>query len=156
MNKLINWYGRLNIYYQLAPFLVLYAAICFLFSSDKLFQDEERYLWFAGNLLQGFFSPPMPDINLWSGPGYPALLASFMFLEVPLIGLRLINSALLYFSLLFTFKTLRFYSVKKTALIYTILLGSYFPIFRLLPMAMTECLAWLLISLLTQLAPNSM
>jgi len=148
MNKLINWYSGLNIYYKLAPFLVLYTTICLLFSRDKLLQDEERYLWFAENLLQGFFSPPRPDINLWNGPGYPALLATFMFFKVPVIGLRLVNGVLLYFSLVFTYKTLSFYSVKKTALVYTILLGLYYPIFQYPPLIMSEILAWFFISLI--------
>lgn len=148
MKKVINWYLGLNIFCKLIPFLLFYSALSLLFGKEKLIQDEERYVLFAENLLKGFFSPPLPNIDLWNGPGYPALLASFMFFKVPVAGLRLINGVLLYLSLIFTYRTISMYSSEKTALSYTVILGLYFPIFQYPPLLYSESLAWFLISLI--------
>ncbi|HNX79917.1 MAG TPA: hypothetical protein PKJ24_08535, partial [Prolixibacteraceae bacterium] len=69
MKKPITWYSGLNIYYKLIPFLLLYFAICIVYAQTKLYGDEARYLRFAHNILHGFYSPPYPDIDIWSGPG---------------------------------------------------------------------------------------
>lgn len=42
-----------------------------------LFGDEWRYLYYADNLLHGFYSPPA-RVFLWNGPGYPILLMPFV------------------------------------------------------------------------------
>ena len=42
-----------------------------------LFGDEWRYLYYANNLLHGFYSP-RDRIFLWNGPGYPLLLVPFV------------------------------------------------------------------------------
>ena len=144
---MILCYSRLNIYYRLTPFLLLYLTICIVFDKNVLRWDEEIYLWFSDNLIHGFYSPPYPGINLWNGPGYPAFLAPFKFFNPPLIGLRLLNGLLLYFSLIISYKTLSFYSSRNSSFLYTILLGLYFPIFEMLPLTMTECLSWFLVSL---------
>lgn len=149
MKKLTNWYSGLNIYYKLIPFLLLYLIICIVFAKNVLVGDEGRYLWFANNLLSGFYSPPYPDFNLWNGPGYPTFLAPFIFLKLPLIALRLLNGFLLYFSLVISYKTLSIYSSKRSAFLFTILLGLYFPIFEMLPLILTESLTWFLISLVS-------
>ena len=147
MKSLTKWYSGLNIYYKLIPFLLLYITICILFPKDVSIGDQGRYLHYANNLLSGFYSPPPPNIDLWSGPGYPAFLVPFVFFKVPLVGLRLLNAFLLYFSLIISYKTFSIYSSKKGAILYTILLGLYFPIFELLRQILTESLAWFLISL---------
>ena len=89
--------------------------ICILFSKNVFVDDEGKIPLFANNLLNGFYSPPYPDINLWNGPGYPVLLAPFLFLKFPFLALRLLNPFLLYFSLIFSYKTLSIYSSKKSA-----------------------------------------
>jgi len=147
MKRLSEWYSGLSIHYKLIPFLLFYLSICFLFAQNDLVGDEVTYLFFANNLLNGFYSPPYPEINLWSGPGYPAFLAPFMFLKLPLIVLRLLNGFLLYFSLVISYKTFNIYSSKKSAFLFTILLGLYFPIFEMLPFILTESLTWFLISI---------
>lgn len=43
----------------------------------NLFGDEWRYLYYAKNLLHGYFSPP-ERVFLWNGPGYPLFLAPFV------------------------------------------------------------------------------
>lgn len=147
MKRLAKWYSGLNIYYKLIPFLLLYSTICILFNQNNLFGDEPTYLYFANNLLNGFYSPPYPEIDLWCGPGYPTFLVAFIFFKLPLIGLRLLNGFLLYLSLIISYKTINIYSSKKSAFRYTIILGLYFPIFRVLPLIVTESLTWFLISI---------
>ncbi|MFA5973163.1 MAG: hypothetical protein WC780_12490 [Lentimicrobiaceae bacterium] len=149
MKKLTNWYSGLNVYYKLIPFLLFYLIICIVFAKNVLVSDEGRYLWFANNLLSGFYSPPYPDFDLWNGPGYPVFLAPFIFLKLPLIALRLLNGFLLYFSLVINYKTLSLYSSKRSAFLFTLLLGLYFPIFEMLPVILTESLTWFLISLVS-------
>jgi len=148
MNQLTEWYSRLNIWVKLIPFLLLYIAVCILLSKDTLEGDEGRYLGFADNLLHGFYSPPYPDIDLWNGPGYPMFLAPFIFFRIPLIIIRLINGFFLYFSLILSYKTFSLYSSQKTSIIFTFLLGLYYPIFELLPFILTECLTWFIMSLI--------
>lgn len=147
MNRLIKLYSGLNIYYKLAPFLLLYLTICIVFTQNKIIGDEVRYLAYANNLLNGFYSPSYPEVDLWNGPGYPLLLAPFLFFKLPLIVLRLLNGFLLYFSLIISYKTYSIYSSKKGAFLFTVLLGLYFPIFQNLPLIFTESLTWFLISL---------
>jgi len=148
MSKLINFYIRLNIYKQLFPLLVLYIIIAISFPKDPNFSDQGRYLGFADCILHGYYSLPFPDINLWNGPGYPIILAIFVFLKFSYAGLRVLNAFLLYFSLILCYKTIRIYSAKKQALLFTLMLGAYFPIYDMLRIMMTECLTWFLISLI--------
>jgi len=103
---------------------------------------------FANNLLNGFYSPPPPDINLWNGPGYPLLMAILLFFKLPILGIRLFNGVLLYLSLILTFKTINTYASRKEALFFTVLLGLYYPIYPKIPLVLTEAFAWFLISLI--------
>jgi 4-amino-4-deoxy-L-arabinose transferase-like glycosyltransferase len=127
---------------------LLYLIICIAFAPHEYVGDESRYLYFANNLLKGFYSPPYPEINLWNGPGYPLFLAPFIFLKLPLLALRLLNGLLLYFSLIISYKTFSIYSSKRSSFLYTVVLGLYFPIFEMLPLILTESLTWFLISLI--------
>jgi hypothetical protein len=148
MKRLTNLYLGLNIYFQLIPFLFLYLTKCFILAKNVLVGDEIRYVWYANNLLSGFYSPSYPEIYLWSGPGYPLFLAPFIFFKFPFIALRLLNVFLLYFSLIISYKTFSIYSSKKSSFFYTILLGLYYPIFEMLPLILTESLTWFLVSLI--------
>ncbi|RYE35802.1 MAG: hypothetical protein EOP42_05665 [Sphingobacteriaceae bacterium] len=151
MKKLLHWYFGLNIYIQLFPFLLLYLAICAKFAPANFVDDEERYVRFANNLLHGFYSPPLPNIDLWNGPGYPAIVASFLLFKLPLMAVRLFNGVLLYFSLALICKSINRYTSKKTALAFAFILGLYFPVFEKLPLILTECPTWFLISLICYL-----
>jgi len=148
MKRLIKWYSGLNIYYKLSPFLLLYLLISIVFAPNENVADEGRYLYLSNNLLNGFYSPPFPEINIWCGPGYPLFIAPFIFFKLPLMALRLLNVLLLYFSLIISFRTLSIYSSTKNAFLYTVVLGLYFPIFEMLPLIMSEPLTWFLISLI--------
>ena len=82
---------RNNSWFLFSPFLLLYLIISIAFAQNALVGDEGRYLAFAHNLLNGFYSPPAPEINLWNGPGYPLLISIILMLKLPLIAIRLIN-----------------------------------------------------------------
>ncbi|WP_299284902.1 glycosyltransferase family 39 protein [uncultured Mucilaginibacter sp.] len=148
MKKLLRWYSGLNIYLQLAPFLLLYLAICVVLAPHNFVDDEERYIRFARNILHGFYSPPLPNIDLWNGPGYPLVVAPFLLLKLPLMIIRILNALMMYASLVLVYKTIRLYASQKTALVCAILLGLYFPVYEKIPLVLTECLTWFLISLI--------
>lgn len=140
-------YTDLNIYLKLIPFLLFYVGICLVFSDNKTVSDESRYLMFAQNLLQGFYSPPPPNFNLWNGPGYPLVIASLLFLKIPLLFIKILNAFFFYFSLIISYKTFTKFASKNYSLLFTILLALYFPIYLDLPFILTESLTWFLISL---------
>jgi len=149
MKRLIKWYSGLSIYLKLLPFLLLYLVLIKLWVlPTNLAGDEGRYIMFSKNLLNGFYSPPFPDINLWNGPGYPIFITPFIALGIPFLVIRLFNGFLLYFSLIFVYETVLVYSSKRVALISAILVGSYFPAFQMLRFMHTETLSWFLISLI--------
>ena len=101
MKNAINRYFDLNPLLVFFPFLLLFILIILNFGSNKIIGDEVRYFNFANNILAGFYSPPSPDINLWNGPGYPLFLTPFVWLQTPLIILKLTNAFLQYFSIIF-------------------------------------------------------
>lgn len=146
MRRILDSYSRLGTYYKFLPFLIIYIVICLAFMPHKSVGDEGRYLFFADNLLNGFYSPAPPDINLWNGPGYPMFIAFFLFLKVPVSALPLLNAFLMYFSLVILYKTIVQYVPEKKALLACILLGLYFPIYIRIPFIFTESLTWFLVT----------
>ena len=63
-----------------APFLA--GFLCMIYRLNYtvpivLMGDEPRYLEYAQNLLNGYFSAK-GKVDLWSGPGYPLFLAPFI------------------------------------------------------------------------------
>lgn len=145
MRKFINWYSGLNVYVALIPFLIFYLLICFVFTRDRPHNDEVRYLLYTKYILNGYYSP-VPAIDLWSGRGYSAFLVPFLALKIPAMKLTFLNAFLLYFSLVIFNKTIGLYTLSKTISIYTVILGLYFPIYMSLPILLTECLTWFLLT----------
>lgn len=145
MRKFINWYSGLNIYVALIPFLIFYLLICLVFTRDRPYNDEVRYLLYTKYILSGYYSP-VPAIDLWSGRGYSAFLTPFLLLKIPAMKLTFLNAFLLYFSLVIFNKTIALYTLSKSISSYTVLLGLYFPIFMSLPQLLTECLTWFLLT----------
>lgn len=129
------------------PHLVVYLLLVLYFSQPSLRGDEERYLQFAQNLKNGFYSPPPPDINLWNGPGYPLLLLPVIALDLPLITIKLLNAVLLYLSAGFLLLTLRKLLSPKPAFLIALFFASYYPFFEILPLILTEAPAILLTTL---------
>jgi hypothetical protein len=113
--------------------------------------DEGSYLYFADNLLEGFYSPTEYEkIRLWHGPGYPLVLASLKKLGVNYIGLRYFNLLFLIISIILIFQIIklnRFENKYKYTLASLILLPWGIPIdFYVLH---TESLVLLLITLIS-------
>jgi 4-amino-4-deoxy-L-arabinose transferase-like glycosyltransferase len=142
MQKIAN-----NPYLLFSPFLVFFAIIVFKFHTDAFEGDESRYYQFAANLLNGFYSPPAPNINLWNGPGYPMVLMPFVALGLPLISITLLNALLHYLSIVLLFKSAKRYTSYRKALIVGICWGLYYTTYIQLPEMYTESLMYFLITL---------
>ncbi len=130
-----------------ALLLLLYLWIAAAGLRRPAVQDEIRYLGFADNLTHGFYSPP-DVIHLWSSPGYPLLLAPFRAIGFPLGALRLLNALLLVAAVCCFFRFLRNHLPERAALLGACALGLYFPVWKFLPLLMTEVLALFLVCLL--------
>ena len=89
-----------------APLLWFYLCIAATGWSRPPVQDETRYLGFADNLTHGFYSP-RDSVQLWSGPGYPLLLAPFRAIGFGPGALRLLNAPLLFAAVWCFFQFLR-------------------------------------------------
>ena len=96
-----------NPYIVFLPFLVAFIIYVLMFPSDGKGGDELRYLFYAQNLIHGFYSPPAPNIQLINGPGYPIILIPFLLLKLPAISMTLLNAFFYYFSIIFLFKALK-------------------------------------------------
>ena len=150
MKLLRNWFDSQNAFTKFTPFLFLYIVLVFIIEPHRteLRGDESRYLDNAVSLLNGFYSPPFPNINLWSGPGYSIVLMPFMYLKLSIFYIKLLNAVLQYLALVFTYKSIRYYSTTPIATITCLLLGFYYPSLEMIFSVYTETLAWFLISLL--------
>ncbi len=130
------------------PFLILYIIIILIFSKNLNYGDESRYLRYAQNLINGFYSPPPPNIDLGNGPGYPLLLVPFVALHLPFIYIKLINAVFYYLSIILFFKSLQQIVSYKYALIFSLLWAFYPSIYENLIYALPEIFAASLIPLL--------
>ncbi|MBL7793725.1 MAG: glycosyltransferase family 39 protein [Saprospiraceae bacterium] len=128
------------------PFLVLYACITWLTASAALMGDEGRYLEFAGNLLQGYYSPK-EGFSLWNGPGYPIAIAPLVAVGAPRFLMLLANAVFQYLSVVFLFKTLNLFLHRRAALALTIGWGLYFTAYETLPYVLSDTFATLLATL---------
>ena len=128
------------------PFLVFYCYFITINKWPKLYGDELRYWGFAKNLLHGFYSPPMPHINLWNGPGYPLFLVPFLALHIPAIYITLTNALFLYLAIVFLHKSLLKIANFKIATIAGVLLAIYPNTLAILPILYTEAVSIFLIS----------
>jgi len=138
----------LNPYFIFLPFLLLFFFIVFRLHADAIEGEENRYYEFAQNLLNGFYSPPPPHINLWSGPGYSIFLIPFVGLKLPLITITLANAVLLYLAIIFLFKSLRKVVSFRHSLVFSCILGFYYNLYKELPYIITEIFTVFLLSLL--------
>ena len=142
---------------QLLPLLLFYLLLIIVWKlPTETAGDEGRYLNFTNNLLNGFYSPEMPNINLWNGPGFPIFLMPFVYLKFKLIQIRLINGFLLYISLIFTYSTCNLYFDRKLSFFVTLITGLYFPSFQMLRFIHTETLTWLIFSVVIYLSSKDL
>lgn len=130
------------------PFLVLYIIFVLIFPTTGHQGDEERYLMFANNLVNGFYSPPAPDINLTNGPGWPIILMPFIALGLPLITITIANAFFYYLSIIFLFKALKETVSYQLTLLFSMLWACYYVAFQNMPFTHTETITYLLVSVL--------
>lgn len=120
--------------------LAFYAVATFLAHRPDLIWDEGRYLWFAENLTQGFYVPPdQPDIL--NGPGYSLVLAPLVALQVPLLGLRMLNALFMALAAWFSFRAVLPYAGSRWALAVALVTAVHPNLVRTAPFLMTEALA---------------
>ena len=117
-----------NPYFLFFPFLILYIVLIIIFSDRGYIGDENRYIMFAENLINGHYSPKEPFIDLGNGPGYPLILVPFVGLGIPFIYTKLLNGVFYYFSLIFLFKSLNLVVNNKLSIIFSFFWGFY-PLF---------------------------
>jgi len=137
-----------NPYLIFLPFLLLYIAIILFLPTDGKFGDETYYLKFAHNIINGFYSPSAPDVDLMYGPGYPIIIAPFIALNLPLIYITLLNAALYYFSIILLFKSLLLVVNFRIAVITSLFWALYYHSFEQLHLIYTETITSFLISLI--------
>ena len=130
------------------PFLVFFIIYILKLQNNAIENDESRYLYFAQNLIHGFYSPSPPGINLWNGPGYPIILIPFVLLHIPLVYATLLNGFLNYLSIILLFKALKQIVSGRVAFIFTLFWACYYPAYEDMLRLYTETFAYFLISLL--------
>jgi hypothetical protein len=126
------------------PLLVVYIIVLILSPTEIGRSDQSRYMWYAENLSHGYFTPK-DNVNLWSGPGYPLVLAPFVALKLPLAVPRLFNILLLLAAVAYFYATLRSYTGVRWATIGAYILGLWPPIVMFAPRLLTETLAVFLV-----------
>lgn len=114
-----------NPYLLFLPFLCFYILFIIRYRYHEIYGDEGRYIDFAKNLFHGFYSPPMPNINLWNGPGYPIILMPFMALHVPSIYLSLPNALFMYLSVVLLYRACALLTSNRVALFCALLWAIY-------------------------------
>src|SRR6185437_1775700 len=130
------------------PFLIIYIVFVLLMYSPVNSGDEPRYLRFANNLLNGFYSQAGANVNLTNGPGYPLLLVLFLLFHLPKVGIVMINAVFHYLSIIFLFKALlQFVSFKK-ALFFSSIWACYYMAYQNMPSVTTETFTMFLVSML--------
>jgi hypothetical protein len=111
---------------------------------EKIFGDEWRYLYYAKNLLNGYFSPP-ERIFLWNGPGYPLFLVPFVKAGFP-DGARYANAFLHAGMLAYAWLILRKRLPAFWSIVAVVVLGFHPPLRDHLKLLYTEVLCAFLLT----------
>ena len=131
-----------------SPFLIIFICYVLYASPENLvWGDSVRYLSYAQNLLDGFYSPPAPNIQLRNGPGYPIILMLFLLLKLPLITIVLANALFHYLSIVFLYKALKEIVTIKLATVFSLGWGCYYLAYQNMSEILTEPFTFLLITL---------
>lgn len=126
------------------PLLIIYTINTLIFNSNELDSDEIRYVMFANNLVNGFYTEAS-NPNLMNGPGFPLYLAAYLKLGLPLIVPKLVNGLLIVFSVFFLYESLLYYVSKKAALLAAYCFGLYLPMFKWIRLNFSEAISMFLI-----------
>lgn len=146
-----------NPYLFFSPFLLFFIILGYLDGSktvtgyimgSHLFTgDEGRYYEFAHNLLNGFYSPPAPNINLWNGPGFPIIIMPLVALDLPWIYTAIMNAFFYYLSIVFLFKAMACLIPFNKAIIFSLFWAFCWGTYPNLPRLYTEIFVFFLSSL---------
>ncbi len=120
--------------------LVFYIGVTLVANRPDLIWDEGRYLWFAKNLIRGFYVPP-DQPELLNGPAYPLILAPLLALKVPLLGMRMLNAVFMALAAWFSFRAVLPYAGRRWALAVALVTTLHPNLVRTAPYLMTEALA---------------
>lgn len=109
------------------------------------FGDEWRYLWYANNLLHGYYTPRDNEM-IWNGPGYPLALAPFLALGTSEHALKLLNAVLLAGAVWYVHRALLLYCSPARALVGGLFVGLSPLVYQTLHLLYTETFALFLMA----------
>ncbi len=152
-NKFKELYSYKDIFTGLNIFIFFSIFYLILFFTFKYFgfispycsSDECRYFIFAENLMNGFYSPPFPNIDLSGGPGYPLFILPFKFIGFQKDGIIIINLFLAALTVCFTFFASRILIPYRLSIFISSIWGFYYIHYPELFSAHTEVLASILL-----------
>jgi len=143
--------SRNNPFILFFPFLLLFILFVANNFSNPLTEDELKYLQFAKNLIDGFYSPPAPKIDLWWGPGYPIVLMPFVGFNLPTFSILVLNAVFQYLSVVFLFKSIIKFANFKLAIGISLFWGLCYSAYDFMAFIYSESLTTFLITLLVYL-----
>jgi hypothetical protein len=122
----------------------LYLFLILRFGGAKINGDETRYLAYAENLSQGFYTPT-DDPHLRNGPGYPLVLTPFVAMGAPAFLMKFLNLGFMLGGLWFFFSFCQTFLSDRHAFFTTLILGLYPPLLQWIPFLYSECFTFFLI-----------
>ncbi|MFW7378549.1 MAG: hypothetical protein ACOH5I_07080 [Oligoflexus sp.] len=124
---------------------ILYICYALISERQNLFGDEWRYLYYADNLIQGYYSPS-DRVFLWNGPLYPLFLVPFQILEIPKSYALAANGIFYAFALKLLYKILLERCQIGHARLAIFFLTIYLPIIVHFKLLYTETMSFFLVS----------
>jgi hypothetical protein len=111
--------------------------------------DEDRFVFYADNLIQGFYAPPESKW-IWNGPGLPLILVPFRYFDWPLLPAKFLNAIALWGALRLFRLALAQHGENHVTTLWAWGFGGYVFLFGFswLHLVMTETLALLCVSCL--------
>ena len=106
--------------------VALYTFLLLALSGREYKSDSGRYMKYASNLAQGFYSP-RGEVDLTNGPGYPLVLAPLPLLGLPWTVAKVFNMAFLLAAGVYVTATVRLYLPDRRALLAGAVVGLYPP-----------------------------
>jgi hypothetical protein len=121
-----RWLDVVSPWHLFAGVLLLQAALVLFVPSAEFFGDESRYVKFAENLLDGYYTPAS-DPDLTNGPGYPLVLVPLVAVDAPLVVMRLTNALWLAAAAVMMYRALLLVSTHRAAVLGAMALALYPP-----------------------------
>jgi len=143
--KRLSW--KENPWILFSPFLLIFILYAILNPPIGNSGDETRYLTYASNLINGYYSPSAPNVELINGPGFPIFLMPFVALGLPLLTITLFNALLYYFSIVVLYNSLRLIVSAKATIIFSLLWACYYVAYQGIPLVHTEVFTYFLVTL---------